>query len=101
MTVPKSRRPTTPGEMINEEFLQPLHITQEQLADAMRVSRVRINALLNGRRGVTPDTARRLERVLGMSAEFWLRLQMALDLYDAAHAPEAKNINGLRRLVAS
>jgi len=100
MILPKFRRPTTPGDMIVHEFLSPLRITQAQLADAMQISRVRVNALLNGRRGVTPDTARRLERVFGMSAAFWLRLQISVDLWDAEHAENAADLKGLRKLVS-
>ena len=100
MPLPKHRRPTTPGEMITEEFLRPLALTQEQLADAMEVSRVRVNELVRGKRGVTPDTARRLERVFGMSAEFWLRLQMSVDLWDAEHAKGSVDLSGLRKLVS-
>lgn len=83
--LPTSRRPVTPGELIEEEFLRPLNITQQQLADAMHVDRVRVNNIINGRRGVTPDTALRLERVLGPSAEFWLNAQQRVDLWDALH----------------
>ena|SRR5579863_3183657 len=97
--LPTHRRPSSPGEIITEEFLKPLDLTQQQLADAMKISRVRINAILNGRRGITPDTALRLERVLGPSAQFWLNLQMMVDLYDAMHSPSAREVQHLEVLV--
>lgn len=97
--IPTNRPPAKPGEIIDKEFLQPLGLTQQAFADAMRVSRVRISEILNGRRAITPDTALRLERVLGPSAEYWLRLQLASDLYDARHSPESKEIAKLSPLV--
>jgi len=99
--IPTHRRPTTPGEVISEEFLKPLGITQQAFADAMKLSRVGINAILNGRRTVTPETAFRLERVLGPSAQFWLNLQMIVDLYDAAHSPARAEIRRLKQLVSA
>lgn len=81
--LPTNRRPTTPGEVIREEFLLPLEITQTELARAMRIPLQRLNLILNGKRAVTPDTALRLSRCLGGSLQFWLNLQHAVDLYDA------------------
>ncbi len=99
--IPKNRRPTSPGEIITEEFLKPLDITQQQLADAMKISRVRLNEILNGRRGISPDTALRLERVLGPSAQFWLNLQMVVDLYETEHASNQRELASLKRLVSA
>jgi addiction module HigA family antidote len=81
--VPTHRTPTHPGEMLLEEFLIPMGLTQQDLANAIRVPYQRINELINGRRGMTPSTALRLERFLGMSASFWLNLQLRWDLYFA------------------
>ena len=89
---PTHGAPTHPGEMLAEEFLKPLRITQTQLAEWIGVSYPRVNEIINGRRGITPDTALRLERVFGMEAQFWLNLQMAWDLYHARNAPEAAEI---------
>lgn len=86
--IPTDREPTHPGEMILEEFLQPMGISQKQLADAMHVPFQRVNEIVNRRRGVTTETALRLSRVLGMSPSFWLNLQMAWDLY---HEQRAKS----------
>ncbi len=92
--VPTNRPPTHPGEMLLEEFLAPMGITQRELADAIHVPYQRINEIINGRRGVTPSTALRLARFLGMSADFWMNLQLRWDLYHAQEAErdELKNI---------
>ena len=79
--IPTHRAPTHPGEMLLEEFLTPLAITQRQLADAIHVPYQRINEIINGRRGVTPSTALRLALFFGNSAEFWMNLQQRRDLY--------------------
>lgn len=72
---PSHRPPTHPGEMILEEFLKPLDMTQAELARRLNVSYPRLNEIIKERRSVTPDTALRLARVLGMSPDFWLSLQ--------------------------
>lgn len=92
MRIPTHRQPTHPGEMLLAEFLEPLQMSQRELADRLGVSYPRINELIRGRRGMTPDTALRLERLLGMEAQFWLNLQLAWDLYQARHSPEARKI---------
>ncbi|HET7479378.1 MAG TPA: HigA family addiction module antitoxin [Rubrobacteraceae bacterium] len=81
MRIPTDRPPTSPGEMLLEEFLKPLGITQVQLAKRIRVPYVRVNELVHGKRRVTPSTALRLAKVFGTSPEFWLNGQLALDLY--------------------
>jgi len=81
--IPTHRAPTHPGEMLLEEFLTPLAITQRQLADAIHVPYQRINEIINGRRGVTPSTALRLALFFGNSADFWMNLQQRWDLYHA------------------
>ncbi len=85
MRVPEEREPTHPGEMLLEEFLQPLGISQKEFADRIGVSYVRLNQIVNGRRGVTPSTALRLAKAFGTSPEFWLNGQTALELYRAMH----------------
>ena len=96
--VPSARRPTSPGTMLVEEFMKPIGLTQQALADAMMVTRARVNEIINGRRGVTADTALRLAKALGTSVDFWLRLQLACDLFDALHSPKAKAISKVRRI---
>jgi len=81
--VPKNRPSTHPGEMLLEEFLIPMRLTQKELADAIHVPFQRINEIVSGKRGLTPSTALRLAKFFGMSAEFWLNLQMKRDLYFA------------------
>ncbi|MGK7899571.1 MAG: HigA family addiction module antitoxin [Xenococcus sp. (in: cyanobacteria)] len=86
--VPTNRTPTHPGEILVEEFLKPMGLTQRDLADAINVPYQRINELVNGKRGMTPSTALRLEKFFGMSASFWLNLQLRWDLYFAQQAEE-------------
>ena len=74
--IPTDRSPTHPGEMLLEEFLAPMGITQRELADAIGVSYQRINEIVNGRRGITPATALRLAKFLGMSPDFWMTMQL-------------------------
>lgn len=76
-------RPIHPGEILREEFLGPLGMTAHALSQAIRVPATRVNDIVNGRRGVTADTALRLARYFGNSAEFWLGLQAAHDLRTA------------------
>ncbi|HMS43183.1 MAG TPA: HigA family addiction module antitoxin [Pyrinomonadaceae bacterium] len=83
MRIPTNRQPTHPGEMLREEFLIPMNLTQKELADAIQVPYQRINEIISGKRGVTPSTALRLAKFFGMSAEFWLNLQVKFDLFSA------------------
>jgi addiction module HigA family antidote len=85
MRIPADRPPTPPGEVLLEEFLKPFGMTQAELAERIGVSYVRLNEIINGRRGVTPSTALRLAKALGTTPEFWLHGQLALDLYRASH----------------
>jgi len=94
--LPKNRPPTHPGEMLFEEFVKPLDLTQAELSRRLGVSYPRLNEIIKGRRSVTPDTALRLSRVLGMSADFWLGLQQDWDLWHAMNGPEAKQISRLK-----
>ena len=96
--IPTHGPPTHPGTMLLEEFLKPLGMTQVALAERIGVSFPRVNEIVRGKRGVTPDTALRLERLFGMEAQFWLNLQLAWDLYQATHSPAAKAIRKIRRL---
>ncbi len=95
-TLPKNRPPTHPGEMLLKEFLEPLGMTQTELAERIRVSYPRVNELINGKRSVTPDTALRLAKLLGTTPEFWLTGQQNWDLWHAMHAPEAQEIERIR-----
>lgn len=87
--IPTDRAPTHPGDMLMEEFLNPMQITQRELADAIHVPYQRVNELVNRKRGVTPSTALRLGKFFGMSADFWLNLQVHWDLYRAQQSEQA------------
>lgn len=82
--IPRYRRPSHPGEILFHEFLEPAHMTQVELAEKLRVPLQRVNTLINGRRGVTAETALLLAQVLKTTPEFWMNLQSAWDLYEAA-----------------
>ncbi len=79
------RKPVTPGEMLQEEFLKPLDLTQQALADAMGVTRRTVNEICNNKRSITTDSALMLSRVLGTSPDFWLNTQHRLDLWSVMH----------------
>ena len=87
--VPLNREPTHPGEMLAKEFLDPMGVTQRELADGIRVPYQRVNEIVNGRRGITASTALRLAKYFGNSEEFWLLLQLRWDLYQARKSSEA------------
>ena len=82
--------PITPGEMLLEEFIKPMNISQNALARTMRVPVDRINAIVHGRRSITVDTALRLSVALGTTPEFWLNLQTKYDLEMAKQHMEAQ-----------
>ena len=92
--IPTHRAPTHPGEMLLEEFLIPLDLTQRELAKAIHVPYQRVNEIVNGRRGMTPSTALRLAKLFRVSADFWMNLQLRWDLYHAqkSEADELKTI---------
>jgi len=92
--VPTSRTPTHPGETLLEEFLNPMGLTQRELADNIRVPYQRVNDLVNGRRGITPSTALRLAKFFNMSADFWMNLQLRWDLY-FAQQDEVKTLEAI------
>jgi addiction module HigA family antidote len=82
--IPKHRQPTHPGEILREEFLRPMGISQVELARRMGVPLQRINTLINGKRDMTAETAILLSRELKTTSEFWMNLQVAVDLYKAS-----------------
>ena len=101
--IPTHRKPTHPGEMLVAEFLRPMGLTQRDLANGIRVPYQRVNELVNGRRGVTPSTALRLAKFFGMSADFWLNLQLRWDLYHAStqEGPELRKIKQVKAMSAA
>lgn len=86
--IPTHRPPTHPGEMLAEEFLAPLGITQRELAEAILVPYQRLNEIVNRRRGMTPSTALRLARYFGTTPDLWMNLQLRWDLYEAQRKEE-------------
>ncbi len=95
--VPTHREPTHPGEMLLEEFLKPMSLSQRDLADGIRVPYQRVNELVKKRRGVTPSTALRLSKFFGTSADFWMNLQLRWDLY-RANLDEAAELKLIQRI---
>ena len=93
--VPKFREPTHPGEMLLEEFLVPMSISQRDLANAIHVPYQRINEIINKKRGVTPSTALRLAKYFRVSEGFWMNLQLRWDLY-RARCSEEKELKSIK-----
>lgn len=95
--IPTHHEPIHPGEMLLEEFLTPMGLTQRDLADGIRVPYQRINELVNGRRGITPSTAIRLAKFFGTTPDLWMNLQLRWDLYHAQEA-EATELERIKRV---
>lgn len=95
--IPTHRPPTHPGEMLLEEFLIPLELTQQELASAIHVPYQRVNEIINHRRGITPSTALRLAKFFSTSPDFWMNLQQCWDLYHVqqTESDELKTIQPL------
>jgi len=95
--MPKNRRPVHPGEILREEYLEPLKMTQQQLAEALGITRVRINEIILGKRSVTPDTAFRLSKYFNTTPDFWLNLQRNVDMWDTlqTYKQDYQNIKSL------
>ena len=85
-----TRKPATVGEILTEEFMQPLGLTQAALAEAMGVQRKHVNELCNDRRNVTAATALILARVFGNSPDFWLNIQRRSDLWAVMNSPDER-----------
>lgn len=95
--IPEGRAPTHPGEMLKKEFLEPLGMTQRELADCMGVHVPRVNELITGKRGVTPETAAMLARVFDTSERFWLNLQSAYDLYELRQSDDWEKVKDVKK----
>src|ERR1700676_2313594 len=96
------RKPASVGEILVQEFMEPMSLTQGVLADAMGVPRKHVNELCNDRRAVTAPTALILARVFGNSPDFWLNVQRRTDLWQAMHSPrERKRIERARPLTSA
>jgi len=92
--IPSHRPPTHPGEMLLEEFLKPMGITQKELSNSIHVPYQRINEVINQKRGITPSTALRLAKYFGVSEDFWLNIQLRWDLFKA----RGKEVTELKRI---
>ena len=96
--LPKNRISTHPGEILKEEFLKPLEITQKFLADSLNISVQRINELINGKRGITPDSAWLFSRFFDTTPEFWMNLQVSYELTIKKPENQLKKIKPFSRL---
>ena len=93
--IPTHREPTHPGEMLIEEFLIPMGISQRELANSIHVPYQRVNEIINKKRGITPSTALRLAKFLGVTEDFWMNIQLRWDLYKAKNT-EANELKTIR-----
>jgi addiction module HigA family antidote len=101
MVLPKNRPPTHPGEMLLEEFLRPLELSQAETARRLKMPLNRLNELIKGKRGITPDTALRLSELFKVSPEFWMNLQAGWDLWHARSRRKARGEAGSIRPIAA
>ncbi len=99
--IPSNRPPTHPGEILLDDFLMPLDMSQVELARRLGISYPRVNEIINRRRGVTPDTAIRLSRLFGTTPEFWLNGQLEWDLWHALRAISAEELERIEPVPAS
>ena len=96
--LPKHRRPSHAGEVLRENFLELVGLTQKEAAQRLRISYPRMNELVNGKRRVTPETALRFGRLTGTDPAFWLNLQQAVDLWDVLQSKIAEEIEEIEPL---
>ncbi len=94
-----NRRPKHPGAILREDVLPELGVTQGRFAELIGVSRLTVSQVLHEHRALSPDMAMRLEKLLGTSAESWLRMQEAVDLWEARQQPE--RFASIKRLAAT
>lgn len=90
-----NRKPTSVGDMLTHEFLEPLELSQTKLAERMGVNARLVNELCRNKRAVTADTALMLSRVFGNTAQFWLSLQQKMDIWEATH--DAKRLERIEK----
>ena len=90
--LPEKRTSTHPGEILRKEFLEPMGVTQTELAKHLGIPIQRINELVKGKRGVTPDTAWLLSKAFATSPEFWMNLQVAHDLTSTSPPKRVKRL---------
>ena len=88
--LPKNRKPTHPGEMLLEEFLKPLNLTQQSFAKHMGWTYAKVNEIVNGKRGVSPEVALSLSDAFSNTPQFWMNLQSQYDLWVAMQEHKEK-----------
>ena len=86
------KAPRHPGRYLLRTYLEPLGITQKDLADRLRITPTHVNEVVHGKRGITPETALRLERLFGMSAHRWIYAQLQWDVWHARRRPKMQQI---------
>ena len=96
--IPTEKPLPHPGEILQKDYLEPLDITQTELAHRLGIPIQRVNQICRGRRAITSDTALRLARLLGTTPEFWLNAQTAWDLWHAIHSERATEIESIQPL---
>lgn len=101
LLIPKHVRPVTPGEILVEEFLVPLGLTQTAFAERIGVTYPRLNEIVNGKRGVSTDTALRFAKALGTTPDFWLNAQRVVDMYDILNSKSAAQIQGIKPVMSA
>lgn len=98
---PLERRPTPPGRFIQHDILDEYGLTQDQLAQRLRVSRLTVNELVKGKRALTASMALRLSRLTGQSVEYWLNLQQAVEIWVAREDSDNRIVNEIEPLDAA
>lgn len=96
--IPTHRQPIHPGEMLLKEFLEPMGITEKELANQIHIPYDVINELIHGKTDVSPSIALRLAKFFGVSADFWLNLQLRWDLYHTQQA-EANILSTIKQYI--
>jgi antitoxin HigA-1 len=97
MSFQMKRKPTTPGEILSEEFLKPMGLTQRELADHLDCDVKVVNRIVNGKTSVTAEMALKLGAAFAISPEFWLSAQKAVDLYEATQVAKSLPKSLLKR----
>jgi len=97
MKLPTNRPPTHPGELLLEEFLKPLNLSQTEAARRLKLPLNRVNELVKGKRGITPNSALRLGRLFGTDPTFWMGLQADYDLWHALRDVDLSKITPLKK----
>ena len=96
--IPKNRISTHPGEILLKEFLEPMNLSQKSFSEQIHVSFQRINELVNGKRGITPESSKLLSKSLNTSPEFWMNLQSSYDLSKINREVLLKDIKKIKDL---